>query len=124
MTQRETVLAMLRHAGSRGVTGVEFFAANLPRAAARVCELRDRGQEIRSVPYTTGTGVRTVRNEWVRNLKRQCDAVGVPFFFKKWGSDIFNRTMIVNSPQNGAYVKSIDNDGEIDGKICREFPNG
>lgn len=61
MTQRETVLAMLRHAGSRGVTGVEFFAANLPRAAARVCELRDRGQEIRSVPYTTGTGVRTVR---------------------------------------------------------------
>jgi len=61
VTQRETVLAMLRHAGSRGVTGVEFFAANLPRAAARVCELRDRGQEIRSVPYTTGTGVRTVR---------------------------------------------------------------
>ena len=72
----------------------------------------------------TGPGARPMRNEWVRNLKRQCDAVGVPFFFKKWGSDILNRTMIVNSPQNGAYVKSIDNDGEIDGVLCREFPNG
>lgn len=33
----------------------------------------------------SGTGARPMKEEWVLGVKRQCDAVGVPFFFKQWG---------------------------------------
>lgn len=32
------------------------------------------------------TQVRATRPEWVRSLRDQCIATGVPFFFKQWGS--------------------------------------
>jgi len=46
MSQRTTILQMLEDAGSEGVTGNQFYAACLPRFAARIKELRDRGYEI------------------------------------------------------------------------------
>lgn len=46
MTQRERVLAMLRGAGTRGICGVEFLEARLPRFPARIYELRDGGLRI------------------------------------------------------------------------------
>src|SRR5215469_15608155 len=33
----------------------------------------------------SGHGARPMDEAWVRNIKRQCDAAGVPFFFKQWG---------------------------------------
>lgn len=48
MTQRETVLQMLRDAGEKGIRSDEFFKAFMPRAAARIQELRDSGVEISS----------------------------------------------------------------------------
>ena len=48
MTQRERVLSMLRSAGERGVRSDAFIAAYMPRAAARIQELRDGGVEISS----------------------------------------------------------------------------
>jgi protein gp37 len=33
----------------------------------------------------TGPGARPVRPEWVRSVRDQCYAAGVPFFFKGWG---------------------------------------
>ena len=33
----------------------------------------------------SGPGARPVQAEWVRNLHDQCQAQGVPFFFKQWG---------------------------------------
>lgn len=48
MTQRETVLRMLKRAGSEGVRSDAFFEAHLPRAAARILELKDEGYEISS----------------------------------------------------------------------------
>lgn len=33
----------------------------------------------------SGRNARPMRAEWVENVKRQCDASSVPFFFKQWG---------------------------------------
>jgi protein gp37 len=33
----------------------------------------------------SGPGARPMRKEWVEAIRIQCDAVGVPFFFKQWG---------------------------------------
>lgn len=46
MSQKERILTMLQEAGSQGVTGNQFYAACLPRFAARVKELRDQGYDI------------------------------------------------------------------------------
>lgn len=32
----------------------------------------------------SGPNARPMQAEWVRNIKRQCDAAGVAFFFKQW----------------------------------------
>lgn len=34
----------------------------------------------------SGPGARPMRPEWARSLRDQCRIVGVPFFFKQWGS--------------------------------------
>jgi len=34
----------------------------------------------------SGTKARPMKPEWVRNVKRQCDAAGAAFFFKQWGA--------------------------------------
>ena len=33
----------------------------------------------------SGPGARQMREEWVWDIKRQCDAAGTKFFFKQWG---------------------------------------
>lgn len=33
----------------------------------------------------SGAGARPMEKAWVINLRRQCQAAGVPFFFKQWG---------------------------------------
>ena len=43
MSQRDQVLAMLKAAGPAGVHSFELLQAGLPRAAARIVELRQAG---------------------------------------------------------------------------------
>ncbi len=33
----------------------------------------------------SGAGARPMRPEWVTNIRHQCEAANVPFFFKQWG---------------------------------------
>jgi protein gp37 len=33
----------------------------------------------------SGAGARPMKPEWVRQIRRQCRAANVPFFFKQWG---------------------------------------
>lgn len=49
LTQRDRVLFELRNAGEGGVRSDVFLRLAIPRAAARVKELRDEGYEIESV---------------------------------------------------------------------------
>ncbi len=38
----------------------------------------------------SGSGARPMHPEWARGLRDQCQAVGVPFFFKQWGTWVPN----------------------------------
>ncbi|HEX7958130.1 MAG TPA: phage Gp37/Gp68 family protein [Pyrinomonadaceae bacterium] len=40
----------------------------------------------------SGPGARPIREEWVLDIKRQCRAAEVPFFFKQWGGVNKRRT--------------------------------
>lgn len=60
-TQKEIVLHMLEEAGDKGVHSFQFMQLQLPRVAARVCELRAEGHEISSeheLLHGSATGVR------------------------------------------------------------------
>lgn len=48
MTQKARVLAILKAAGTEGVRSDHFFRSHMPRAAARIQELRDEGHNITS----------------------------------------------------------------------------
>lgn len=41
----------------------------------------------------TGPGARPMHPDWVRSLRDQCQAAGVPFFFKQWGEYCFPSQM-------------------------------
>lgn len=63
VTQRATVLEMLRSAAGRGITSGEFYAARLPRFSARILELRDTGYVIQSERLRAGSWRYTLLNE-------------------------------------------------------------
>ena len=66
MTQRQRVLKMLQDAGPKGVSSKTFIESYLPRAAARIQELKDEGvpitteREGKYVRYFVGVGGSTV----------------------------------------------------------------
>ncbi len=67
MTQCDRILAMLREAGSFGVYSHVFYDAHMPRFAARVRDLRDRGYEISANPERHH-GVSGVRYRLLKDL--------------------------------------------------------
>jgi protein gp37 len=54
----------------------------------------------------SGHGARPMRPEWVRNLRDQCAAARVPFFFKQWGG-----------------VRKSETGRELDGLFWDEIPS-
>ena len=58
----------------------------------------------------TGPRARMLRPDWAVDLLMQCNAAGVPFFFKKWGS------------YKGPEDWRVPGGEEIGGQIVREFP--
>ena len=60
----------------------------------------------------SGHNARPINKEWVENIKQQCEAEDIPFFFKQWGTwgeDKVKR----NKKLNGK---------ELDGKIWQQYP--
>lgn len=55
----------------------------------------------------SGPGARPMKAEWVRDIREQCQAAGVPFFFKQWGG--------VNKKKAGRL---------LDGRTYDEMPCG
>jgi protein gp37 len=53
----------------------------------------------------SGPGARPIKRSWVRSVKSQCRAEGVPFFFKQWGG-----------------VRKSETGRTLDGRIYSEFP--
>ena len=54
----------------------------------------------------SGPGARPMKLEWVRSLRDQCAAAGVPFFFKQWGG-----------------VRKSETGRELDGSFWDELPS-
>jgi protein gp37 len=53
----------------------------------------------------SGHGARPMRKEWIFSIREQCQAAGVPFFFKQWGG-----------------VRKSEAGRELDGRTYDEFP--
>jgi protein gp37 len=70
----------------------------------------------------SGPGARPIKPEWVRDIRDQCQAAHLPFFFKQWGQ-------IGNNPdprdatarENGGMAKG---GCTLDGRIWNEMPGG
>jgi protein gp37 len=60
----------------------------------------------------SGPGARPMQPEWVRKIRDQCIAAGVPFFFKQWGA----------FDQNGFKRSKKANGRELDGRTWSELP--
>ena len=69
----------------------------------------------------SGPGARPIRPEWVRSIRDQCQAAGVPFFFKQWGDNplesAFEETDGINAWTGLPRCGNL-----LDGKIWQEFP--
>ena len=73
----------------------------------------------------TGPGARPLRPDWVRSVRDQCMAVGVPFFFKGWGKWGLNRLTDDNGiiPGSEWMDKGIKHPGRLlDGRTHDELP--
>ena len=53
----------------------------------------------------SGAGARPIQPSWVRNIRRQCRAAKVPFFFKQWGG-----------------IRKKETGRTLDGRTYDEFP--
>lgn len=84
----------------------------------------------------SGQGARPVHPDWARSLRDQCQAAGVPFFFKQWGE--WAPCPIGDGPDlvtDAVFAKGPGHDGEVwrigkakagrllDGREWNEFPN-
>lgn len=60
----------------------------------------------------SGTQARPMKEEWVKNIKAQCDADDKAFFFKQWGT----------WGSDGVKRDKHKNGKKLDGKICQRMP--
>lgn len=50
----------------------------------------------------SGTGARPMHPDWARSLRDQCQAAGVPYFFKQWGEWLSAESEIVGVSDNSS----------------------
>lgn len=62
----------------------------------------------------SGPNARPMRPEWVRAIRDQCVAAGVPFLFKQWGEH----------DENGVKVGKKKAGRIVDGRLWDEYPRG
>ena len=91
----------------------------------------------------SGPGARPMHPDWARSVRDQCQAAGVPFFFKQWGEwgpvdqyggpveDMKHETTFYREVRGNTHtMKSIRRVGKakaghlLDGKAHREWPEG
>ena len=60
----------------------------------------------------SGLQARPMKEEWVKNIKAQCDAADKAFFFKQWGT----------WGSDGVKRDKHKNGKQLDGKVCQAMP--
>jgi protein gp37 len=70
----------------------------------------------------TGPGARPMHPDWVRSVRDQCAAAGVPFFFKQWG-EWFPGKMVPYEEKHsyGRWGWISRKGGEVDHYLSRQF---
>lgn len=68
----------------------------------------------------SGKGARTMDIRWVRSLRDQCRAAGVPFWFKQWGN---NPTRPIEDEDEQTPVPPTDSGDWIDGRKGHQLPD-
>ncbi|HZZ80978.1 MAG TPA: phage Gp37/Gp68 family protein [Gemmataceae bacterium] len=72
--------------GATGFSANATFANNLcPRCGASASQFDKPAISWVIVGGESGHGARPMHPDWVRSIRDQCVAAGVPFFFKQWG---------------------------------------
>jgi protein gp37 len=66
-------------------TGAHIKFLSLEPLLGPLSNLNLKGMDWVIVGGESGPGARVMRPEWVIDIKDQCQAAGVPFFFKQWG---------------------------------------
>jgi protein gp37 len=66
-------------------TGAHIKFLSLEPLLGHLPDLNLRGIDWAIVGGESGPGARLMRQEWVIDIRNQCQAAGVPFFFKQWG---------------------------------------
>ncbi len=84
------VPAAVRFLSCEPLLGPVDISSYLPQWGGRPLYIYDDGTEAEPIDWViaggeSGHGARPVHPEWVRNLRDQCAATDVPFFFKQWG---------------------------------------
>lgn len=71
----------------------------------------------------SGHGARPVKEEWILDIKKQCDKAKVAFFFKQWGKRKFNPNPEdpTISNKNPVHAKG---GCQLKGKVYRNLPKG
>lgn len=69
----------------------------------------------------SGPGARPADPVWFRAVRDQCQAAGVPFFFKQWGEFCYHR--LPNGSIGTHRVGKTEAGAKLDGREWREFPS-
>ncbi len=71
----------------------------------------------------TGPGARPMHPDWVRSVRDECQAAGVPFFFKCWGSCPYPHDSDISDWISAGYDPYQKNGGRLlDGRTWEEMP--
>lgn len=78
----------------------------------------------------SGPNARPLHPDWARSLRDQCQAAGVPFFFKQWGEwttqpgsvDLSNRKQTYSGNNVFSRVGKKNAGNLLDGKVWAQFP--
>lgn len=74
----------------------------------------------------SGPHARPCNPDWVRDIRDQCVAAGVPFFHKQWGSYRNHPDVLAGRPvrEVAAYDHAGKGGALLDGKLWRQVPGG
>lgn len=104
---------------------VSFLPATLPALDRAVSGPRGDCLDAVILGGETGPGARPMNPDWVRSVRDQCAAAGVPFFFKSWGAYGLNWMNDDNGKIEGSewMDKGIKKPGRLlDGRTHDELP--
>jgi len=110
----------IAHLGAAGVECEHGYDA---------CPICDRGIDWVICGGESGPGARPMHLDWVRSVRDQCAAAGVPFFFKQWGEWVPTNEPLncktVEWQPHGNYSSRVGKKqagAMLDGREHREWP--